>query len=352
VPSSVFLKPVLAGHANLSAPAFAFLVVHAATGRRVMFDLGPRNDMENAVPGIAEAVKAGVIVMPVERDVVEQLADDGVDLDTLTVQSSHAHIDHCGDMSKFPASTELVFGGSTVTRTYAENPKSTLIESDLAGRKLVPINFDESQLEVGGFKAHDYFADGSLYILDVPGHLSGHACALARVTPTSFVFLGADACHHPGILRPTAKLHRHFPCPGDLLAATRISVSATHFSLPSPDATRQFDLLARTVPRLDIADNGNFEAPRVARASIAKMADFDANEDVFVVLAHDASLVDVVGPFPASLDAWQTKDWKSRVTWAFLDAANPAFRFSEKELEGELPPVDVQPRPSVWIGQT
>ncbi|KAJ7672135.1 hypothetical protein DFH06DRAFT_1319567 [Mycena polygramma] len=270
VPASVFLQPVLAGHANLSAPAFAFLVVHAATGRRVMFDLGPRNDMENAAPGIAEAVKAGVIVMPVERDVVEQLADDGVDLDSSADTISHAHIDHCGDMSKFPASTELVFGGSTVTQTYSENPKSTLIESDLAGRKFVPINFDESQLEIGGFRAHDYFADGSLYILDVPG-LSALQ-HLARVTPTGFVFLGADACHHPGILRPTAKLHRHFPCPGDLLAATRLSVSATHFPLPSPDATGQFDLLARTVPMLDIADNGNFEAPSVARASIAKMA--------------------------------------------------------------------------------
>ncbi|KAJ6466564.1 hypothetical protein C8R47DRAFT_1223993 [Mycena vitilis] len=212
-------------------------------------------------------------------------------------------------MSKFPASTELVFGG----------------QHDLAGRKLVPINFDESHLEIGGFKTHDYFADGSLYILDVPAPF-GHTCALARVTPTSFVFLGdwSDACHHPGILRPTAKLHRHFPCPGDLIAATRLSVSAA--PLPPPDAAGKFDLLARSVPMLDIADNGNFEEPHLARASIAKMADFDANKDVFVVLAHDGSLVDVVGPFPASLDAWQAKDWKSRVTWAFLDEANPAFR--------------------------
>ncbi|KAJ6466559.1 hypothetical protein C8R47DRAFT_1234808 [Mycena vitilis] len=360
VPASVFLKPVLAGHANLSAPAFAFLVAHAATGRRVMFDLGPRKDMENAAPGIAEAVKAGVIVMPVEHDIVEQLADHGVDLESIdAVIWSHAHIDHCGDMSKFPASTELVFGGSTVTETYAENAKSTLIETDLVGRKLVPINFDKSQLKIGGFTAHDYFADGSLYILDVPGTLRVltrlPASSTYRVTSVPLrgeliILLQADACHHPGILRPTAKLHRHFPCPGDILAATRLSVSAAHF--PPPNGVGQFDLLARSVPMLDIADNGNFEEPPVARASIAKMADFDANEDVFVVLAHDGSLVDVVGPFPASLDTWQTKDWKSRVTWAFLDEANPAFRFSENELEGEHPPAEAGNLPSVWIGQT
>ncbi|KAJ7671564.1 hypothetical protein DFH06DRAFT_1177973 [Mycena polygramma] len=135
------------------------------------------------------------------------------------------------------------------------------------------------------------------------------------------------------MLPPTGKLHRHIPCPGELLAATRRFISVAHF--PTIDAEGQFDLAARTAPMLDVAEKDTlYEDTPTARVSIAnlKLADFDANNDVFVVLAHDESLVNLVGPFPASLDAWQTKDWKSRVTWAFLDETNPAFRFSEKEL--------------------
>ncbi|KAJ6584951.1 beta-lactamase-like protein [Mycena capillaripes] len=318
--AGMVMRPVPPGHEALSCPVFVFLVEHALTGRRVMFDLGLRKDLENMAPTFAEAFKTGKFTVPIERDILEQLLDDGVDLNSISaVIWSHAHFDHTGDMSKFPASTELVFGGSMLTETHAENPKSTLLETDLAGRKLVPINFDESSLEIGGFKAHDYFGDGSFYILNVPGHLAGHVSALARVTPSSFVFLGGDACHHAGMFRPTTALHRAVPCPGELLAATRLSVST-------------FDLTARTVPMLDVVEDG-YEEPPVARASIAKMGAFDANADVFVVLAHNGSLVDVVGPFPALLDAWQAKGWKRLVTWAFLDDANPAFRFSDKGAE-------------------
>ncbi|KAJ6584906.1 beta-lactamase-like protein [Mycena capillaripes] len=329
VPAAPFLRPILAGHETLQCPVFAFLVEHVPTGRRVMFDLGLRKDIENAAPFIAALFKSGIGAMPVDRDIVEQLVDDGVDLNSINaVIWSHAHFDHTGDMSKFPASTELVFGASTVTETHLVNPKSTLLESDLAGRKLVPLNFDKSPLEIGGFKAHDYFGDGSFYVLDVPGHLGGHVSALARVTPSSFVFLGGDVCHHAGMFRPTAKLHRHVPCPGELLAATRLSVSTAHF--PPPDAAGQFDLTAHTAPLLDVVENGSYEDAPTTRASIAKLAEFDANKDVFVALAHDETLVDMVGPFPASFNAWQAKEWKSRVTWAFLDEGNPAFRFKEK----------------------
>jgi hypothetical protein len=160
-------------------------------------------------------------------------------------------------------------------------------------------------------------------------HISGHICALARVTPDSFVFLGADSCHHAGLLRPTSQLHKYFPCPGELLAATRSSVSATHFS--PLDATGSFDLAARTTPLLDIPEGGFFDDPVTARLSLKKIHSFDANEDVFMVLAHDESLVHVVGPFPTLLDGWKAKGWKKLVTWAFLEEKNPAFMFNARQ---------------------
>ncbi|KAF8208918.1 hypothetical protein K438DRAFT_294941 [Mycena galopus ATCC 62051] len=168
--------------------------------------------------------KAGLAVMPVDRDIAEQLVDHGVSLESISaVIWSHAYFDYTGDISKFPASTELVLGSATNAVSYV------WIQRVICGRKLRRLNFGESKLEIDSFKAHDYFQDGNFYVLDVPGHLAGHVCALARVTPTTFVFLGGDGCHHPGMLCPTEKLHRHFPCPGELLAAPLRSVSATHF---------------------------------------------------------------------------------------------------------------------------
>ncbi|KAJ7087217.1 beta-lactamase-like protein [Mycena belliarum] len=332
VPASVFFSPILAGLEKLRCPAFSFLIENAATKRRVMFDLGPRKDPENAAPSVAEAIKSGVFVMPVSRDIVERLSDAGVDPESISaVIWSHSHYDHTGDVSKFPSSTELVFGGDMVRATWETDPNSTLLESDLKGRKLVGIAFADSQLEIGGFKAHDFFGDGSFYLLDVPGHLPGHISALARVTPTTFLLLGGDACHHAGMLRPTERLHRHFPCPGELVAATRRSVSAKDFPVPgSEPSAGEFDLLAHTQPLLSVADNGAYHDPPTARASIQKLTRFDANADVLVLVAHDESAVSLIKPLPASLDQWKEKGWKELLTWAFLDEKNTAFRFAPK----------------------
>ncbi|KAJ7637111.1 beta-lactamase-like protein [Roridomyces roridus] len=325
-PAPSFYKPVLPGHENMAPPSFAFLIQSKATKQRVLFDLGPRKDPENAVPFIAEAARTQFMFLPVSRDVCEQLTDDGVALDTISAAIwSHSHFDHIGDMSKFPSSTDLVIGGDTSKATHVANAHSHLQDSDFADRKVVAIDFASSQLEIGGAKAHDYFGDGSFYLLDTPGHIAGHICGLARVTPTTFVFFGGDACHHPGILRPTEQLHKVFPCPGALLASTRASISAEHFS--PVNAAGEFDLAARKEPMLDIVDDGFFEDPPTARDSIKKIFNFDASPDVLVVIAHDSSIVDAVGPFPVVFDEWKAKGWKELLTWAFVDEKNPAFIF-------------------------
>lgn len=46
----------------------------------------------------------------------------------------------------------------------------------------------------------DFFGDGSLYLVDAPGHLQGHLNMLARTGPGKWVYLGGDACHDRRIL--------------------------------------------------------------------------------------------------------------------------------------------------------
>jgi hypothetical protein len=59
---------------------------------------------------------------PISTTLVSELVE-------IPVSSTQTQI---GDLSKFPAATELVFGPSTVLESHAMNPKSTLIESDFA----------------------------------------------------------------------------------------------------------------------------------------------------------------------------------------------------------------------------
>lgn len=48
--------------------------------------------------------------------------------------------------------------------------------------------------------AIDFFHDGSLYLIDAPGHLEGHTNILARTGPSKWVYLAGDACHDRRIL--------------------------------------------------------------------------------------------------------------------------------------------------------
>lgn len=117
-------------------------------------------------------------------------------------------------MSPFPPSTSITVGAGFTKAGflpgYPENSTSPVLASDFESRELIKVNF-ENGLEIGGFKAHDYFGDGSLHLLDSPGHCAGHISALARTTPasaeggTSFVFLGGDICHFAGDFRPSSQ---------------------------------------------------------------------------------------------------------------------------------------------------
>lgn len=82
---------------------------------------------------------------------------------------SHYHWDHTGSMELFPQSTELVVGAGfkaspRLLPGFPENPNSPIDAQAIAGRDLREIQFNES-LQIGGFRAHDFFGDGSFYLL-------------------------------------------------------------------------------------------------------------------------------------------------------------------------------------------
>ncbi|KAG7443893.1 uncharacterized protein BT62DRAFT_1078088 [Guyanagaster necrorhizus] len=317
LPAAQVLEPVLPGYETMTMPVYAFFIEHRATKKRLMFDLGMRKDQEGLPPAIQQMLTMwrnlgfGIVV---DKDVYEELQEGGVDPATIsTVIWSHSHLDHTGDMSKFPSTTELVIGPGMDTRTFPTTPESPLLESDFVGRKVTQLALDDFVLTIGDYDALDYFSDGSLYILNSPGHQSGHITVLARVTPTTFVLLGGDSCHHMGQIRPTADLYKHFPCPGRIL-----------------ESLGDLSVSSRTTPLLSVpSGQSSYADPEIARETITKLSTLDTSPDILVLIAHDCTVPGVIDEFPESVNDWKAKGWKEKLTWAFLEKDSLAFRFGK-----------------------
>ncbi|KAJ7646950.1 beta-lactamase-like protein [Roridomyces roridus] len=325
-----FYLPVLPGRETITAPMYAFLVEHQATGKRVMFDLGIRKDPSNLAPSLGAAFVSGAYQLNQTRDILQQLQDGGITLASIdTVIWSHSHFDHIGDMSKFPNSTNLLIGPGTVVSTYPENPNATLLASDFAGHNVTELDFTHSKLVFSGLTAIDYFRDGSFYLLDTPGHMSGHISALARVTPTTFVSLSADTLHHAGQARPRPAFQNNFPCPAHLVHELKSSVSTDYFWSPKSQVGA-FDIKSRAQQMLAISDlpDAFYEFPVPAQVSLEKMATFDADPDFLMVFSHDRSVRGTLPVFPKSLNNWKVSGLKERTVWNFADPSNPAWLFS------------------------
>lgn len=186
--------------------SYSFLVESHHRSQKVLFDLAFMKDLFTRMPPSLKAMLDGdadVVdpVMKIENicDVPDTLQAYGYDLSAVnSVIWSHAHIDHVGDPSVFPSTTELVVGPrfkSTYMPGYPINPEAMVLDSAFRGRSVKELDFDEGNpnvANIGGFRAVDFWRDGSFWLLECPGHTGHHLGALCRTTPNSWVFMGAD----------------------------------------------------------------------------------------------------------------------------------------------------------------
>jgi len=317
----LFWQPKIPGFDGIHAPIYSFLI--SSGDRHVVFDLGVRADWENYAPKVVSLIEK---TTKIERG--KNVADI-LDADTSSLQItsndieaviwSHAHFDHIGAVSKFPQTTELVVGPGTKKKYfpgYPTNPESLVLESDISGRNIREIEFrkDGNALMIGRFHTMDYFGNGSFYLLDAPGHDTGHICGFVRVTssPDTFIFIGADACHHPGVLRPTEYLplpsaispspvERFRPqgCPGALFQEIQ----------PDRRADQPFYTVGKTII---------FEDHDAALETVRKIEELDAADNIFVILTHDESLRDQLDFYPKTINDWKEKGYRSHTRWLFL----------------------------------
>lgn len=59
-------------------------------------------------------------------------------------------------------------------------------------------------------------------------------------------------------------------------------------------------------------------SPSEAELAIEKLQGFDALAEVFVIVAHDSSLLNILPFFPLKLTQWDEAGYKARARWLFL----------------------------------
>jgi glyoxylase-like metal-dependent hydrolase (beta-lactamase superfamily II) len=116
----------------------------------------------------------------------DQLARIGVDPKQIEVIGiSHYHYDHMGQAKLFPQARLLLGKGDAQVLRTPDNPRSKPLAHWINGDgKIEEINGDE-----------DIFGDGSVVMLDLPGHTPGHHGLLVKLARTGYVLLSGDAAH-------------------------------------------------------------------------------------------------------------------------------------------------------------
>jgi N-acyl homoserine lactone hydrolase len=120
------------------------------------------------------------------RTIKDQLAEIKVAPGAISIVGvSHSHWDHTGQAASFPQAKLLMGHGDVEAMRKQGSERAKPLEHWLSGGGTLE--------EITGDK--DVFGDGSVIMLDLPGHTPGHHGLLVKLTKTGYVLLSGDVTH-------------------------------------------------------------------------------------------------------------------------------------------------------------
>lgn len=201
-PEDLFItNPVPDFSKSITLPSLCFLIQHSTNGHKFLFDLGIRRDMENYPPAVQKTIfKAPSVLVDASQDCISSLAKGDTKPDDIDyVCISHIHWDHTGDSSVFTKSTFIANEACRplLSQGYPTVPDATHSTDIYPTHRTRYLDLTDSPA-IGPFPhALDFYGDGSLYIVDSPGHLPGHVNVLTRTSSDgAWIYLAADSAHH------------------------------------------------------------------------------------------------------------------------------------------------------------
>lgn len=211
LPERFFVKPAI-HDACQTVPSLAFLITHKATAdeiTRIMFDLGLRS----TEAAYTEAQRKHLLSRKpytLGPGIADLLADGGIlpgDIDMVIL--SHVHYDHHGDPCRFPKATFIIGPGTghllehgmphaPSHQHFSPNllPQERTVELPALGKASARFKWER----LGDLDVVDLFGDGSVYVINSPGHLPGHINLLCRTGRDQWVCLCGDAYHDRRLL--------------------------------------------------------------------------------------------------------------------------------------------------------
>lgn len=150
--------------------------------------------------------------------------------------------------------------------------------------------------------------------------------------------MGGDCSHYAGMLRPTkyvpmpatippGQLDAHYPpmCACSLFTAIHPMAGRSATNGNGGDHAGASSDDARLNPFYDVSrkPHGAYTLGDLAQESVDKVKILDAQKNVFVCLAHDRALVEVLPLYNNSVDAvikdWNNCGYKEKTRWGFLN---------------------------------
>ncbi|GAQ45197.1 hypothetical protein AtubIFM55763_006660 [Aspergillus tubingensis] len=246
---------------------WAFYIYHPGQQRHIIWDLGFSSrhiqDPDDYPPAVAEGPFVEAQFQAPSESISDQIQRrSGVSPDQIdTIIFSHAHFDHCRPISRTFRNAVAWFGPGTrefCTPGHLADPTSLWDGRFFDPEERVTERWQTFMgpwMPFGPFPhAMDFLGDGSLWIVQAPGHMPGNLCACARLASGDWILLGSDCCHSRALLDGVKDFAR-FPLPG-----------GTHFCLHT-------DLDA-------------------ARDTVARVRYLETHRGVHIALAHDTSFIE------------------------------------------------------------